>query len=205
MFELPREVTLAPGNRQLQQPNLGHGLRIWWAIMADNSHSLICGYSWNSGARPFGRSSLSPRARIGHEIRAIGHQISRSAFYHALTCWQERVGIPVGLVPGGARDWLKRLSPFRRTCRDGGSLLGKVITRYFPSSVTSEGRFVGLFQASWCGGIFFCSACTGGALCCLVIYSILWMRTSATSEWLLMPRQTRGVPAHSRLPRTPRR
>jgi hypothetical protein len=208
LFDPPAEAHAAPAIGDYIQPNLGHGLRIWWAYYWPTTLiTLVLGLLlgrvvtalWENFIVP--AKALVPVTRFGPYVinyavaLFIMHYVLGKTFRH----------FRLGLVPSGSMGPADALKPtFARTLRVWWIFTWRTVL-YTGLSVVfvtyPMGMFVGLFNPSpnVARLIFLLLGfATGGALSLFVIYSNILDEDIGDFRVVLLPRQS-PVPAHNPL------
>jgi hypothetical protein len=208
MFEPPAGRHAAQAIDDYLQPNLGHGLRIWWAYYWPTTIiSLILGYLlgivvralWENFILP--ASTLVPVTRFGPYV--INYVVALFVMRYILGKTFRHFRL--GLVPSGSAGPTETLKPtFVRTLRVWWMFTWRTVL-YTALSIVfvtyPMGMFVGLFNPSpvvarlifLMLGFFI-----GGALSLFVIYSNILDEDIGDFRVVLLPRQN-AVPSHNAL------
>jgi hypothetical protein len=212
MFDPPAGAHAAPAIDDYMQPNLGHGLRIWWAYYWPTTLiSLILGYLLSMIVRAlwenfiFPARALVPVTRFGPYVinyivaLFVMHYVLGKTFRH----------FRLGLVPSGSAGTAETLkATFVRTLRvwwifTWRTVLYTVLSIIFVTY--PMGMFVGLFKPSpLVTSLIFLllGFVTGGALSLFVIYSNILDEDIGDFRVVLLPRQN-AVPSHNPLATDP--
>jgi hypothetical protein len=212
MFEPPAGARSAPGLDDYIQPNLGHGLRIWWAyywpttlitLVLSFLLGLVVTVLWENfivSAKP-----LVPVTRYGPYV--INYVVALFVMHYILGKTFRRFRL--GLIPKDSAPPAQTLNPtFIRTLRvwwifAWRTVLYTVLCTVFVTY--PMGMFVGLFKPSpLFARLFFqlLGFITGGALSLFVIYSNILDENIGDFRVALLPRPN-AVPAHTPLAANP--
>jgi hypothetical protein len=208
MFEPPAAAHAAPGIDDYIQPNLGHGLRIWWAYYWPTTViTLILGYLLGMAVRALWENfivsarALVPVTRFGPYI--INYVVALFVMHYVLGKTFRHFRL--GLVPSGSAGLAETLNPtFARTLRVWWIFTWRTVLYTVLSIVFVTypmGMFVGLFKPSpLVANLIFLllGFVTGGALSLFVIYSNILDEDIGDFRVVLLPRQD-AAPAHSPL------
>jgi hypothetical protein len=212
MFDPPPGAHAAPAIDDYTQPNLGHGLRIWWAyywpttlitLVLSLLLGLVVTALWENFIVP--AKALVPVTRFGPYVinyavaLFIMHYVLGKTFRH----------FRLGLIPKDSASLAQTLKPtFIRTLRvwwifTWRTVLYTVLCAVFVTY--PMGMFVSLFKPSpLFASLFFqlLGFVTGGALSLFVIYSNILDENIGDFRVVLLPRQN-VVPAQHPLASDP--
>jgi hypothetical protein len=212
MFDPPAEAHAVPAIDHYIQPNLGHGLRIWWAYYWPTTLiTLILGYLLGIVVRALWENfivcakALVPVTRFGPYV--INYAVALFIMNYVLGKTFRHFRL--GLVPSGSMGPADALKPtFARTLRVWWIFTWRTVL-YTGLSIVfvtyPMGMFVGLFNPTpnVARLIFLLLGfVTGGALSLFVIYSNILDEDIGDFRVVLLPRQN-AVPAHNPLATDP--
>lgn len=208
LFDPPAGAHSAPAIDDYIQPNLGHGLRIWWAyywpttliaLVLSLLLGLVITALWENFIVP--AKALIPVTRFGPYV--INYAVAFFIMHYVLGKTFQHFRL--GLVPSGGTRPAEALKPtFARTLRVWWIFTWRTVLYTALSIVFVTyplGMFVGLFNPSpnvarlifLLLGFFM-----GGALSLFVIYSNILDEDIGDFRVVLLPRQS-AVPSHNPL------
>jgi len=200
MFDPPAGVHAAPAIDSYIQPNLGHGLRIWWAYYwPTTAISLILGYLMGVVVRALWENfivsarTLVPVTRFGPYV--INYVVALFVMRYVLGKTFRHFRL--GLVPSGTVGPAETLKPtFVRTLRVWWTFTWRTVLYTVLSIVFVTypmGMFVGLFKPSpLVANLIFLllGFVTGAALSLFVIYSNILDEDIGDFRVVLLPRES---------------
>ena len=200
MFDPPAGVHAAPASDSYIQPNLGHGLRIWWAYYwPTTAISLILGYLMGMAVRALWENfivsarALVPVTRFGPYV--INYVVALFIMRYVLGKTFRHFRL--GLVPSGTVGPAETLKPtFVRTLRVWWTFTWRTVLYTVLSIVFVTypmGMFVGLFKPSpLVANLVFLllGFVTGAALSLFVIYSNILDEDIGDFRVVLLPRES---------------
>ena len=212
MFEPPSGVHSAPAVDDYLQPNLGHGLRIWWAYYWPTTLiTLVSSFLLGLAVRVlwenfiFSAKSLVPVTRYGPYV--INYVVAVFVMHYVLGKTFRHFRL--GLIPKDSTTPAQTLDPtFARTLLVWWTFTWRAVlyTVLCTIFVTYPmGMFVGLFKPSPLFATLFFQLLgfiTGGGLSLFVIYSNILDEDIGDFRVVLLPRQD-AVPAHTPLTTDP--